>query len=83
MAIDAVIEGVRYKTDKTELTLKPRMMRDGQLSNPGRRRLYITINPHYTPKVGDEIWGNTHQVMIGEHEFRRIMRLWDGTYEVL
>lgn len=83
MAIDAVIEGVRHKTDKTELTLKPRRTSSGILSIAGRRKLLITLNPDYTPQVGDEIWGNAHEVVIKDHKFRRIMRLWDGTHEIL
>jgi hypothetical protein len=29
------------------------------------------------------IWGNAHECIIGEHRFRRIMQLFDGTEEVL
>lgn len=82
MSIDAVIIGVRREPDKTLLTLAPRRESDGTLSIAGRRQLYITKNLAYEPQIRDEIWGNTSQVMIGEHSFRRIMKLWDGTFEV-
>jgi len=85
MAIDAVIESVRRQPDKTRLLLKPRRDRDGQLTIAGRRELFITKNPNYDPQVGDEIWGNTHQVVISkrgtDHKFRRIARYFDGTFE--
>lgn len=83
MAIDAKIVAVRRAEDKTTLTLAPRRQSDGTLSIAGRRQLFITKNPDYEPQVGDEIWGNANQVMIREHSFRRIMELWNGTFEVL
>lgn len=83
MSIDAHISAVRRYANKTELSLEPRRSPDRQSGIPGRRKLMITKNPNYKPQVGDEIWGNAHQCMIGDHSFRRIMRLYDGTEEIL
>ena len=87
MAIDARISAVRRRADKTELTLEPRRDRNGQLTIAGRRHLLITKNPDYAPQVGDEIWGVCDQVVISkagkDHKFRRIMRLYDGSEQVL
>ena len=82
MSIDAVIVGVRREPDKTLLTLAPRRELDGTLSIAGRRQLYITKNPDYEPQLRDEIWGNSGQVMIREHSFRRMAKLFDGSFEV-
>lgn len=79
MSIDARIISVRRRADRTDLVLEPRQ----QAAIAGRRQLSITKNPDYEPQVGDKIWGNAHQCMIGRHEFRRIMLLWDGTRQVL
>jgi hypothetical protein len=83
MSIDAVISAVRREQDKTWLLLSPRQEEDGTFSLAGRRQLYITNNPNHQPQTGEQIWGNAHEVMIGEHRYQRIMRLWDGTYVVL
>lgn len=85
MSIDAVIEAVIYKPDKHILTLRGRkpFPTAKRLDPPGRRILHITRNPEYIPHPGDEIWGNSHSCMIGKHEFRRIMQLWDGSEKVL
>lgn len=83
MAIDAVIEVVHRQSDMTRLLLKPRRDRDGQLTIAGQRELLITKNPAYEPQVGDQIWGNTHQVKIRGHDFRRIMRVYGDRFEVL
>jgi hypothetical protein len=74
MSIDAVIVGIRREPDRTMLTLAPRRERDGTLSIAGRSQLYITKNPNYEPQIRDEIWGNTSQVMIGDHEFSRLTK---------
>ena len=79
MAINAKIEAVRHKATKHVLVLKPRVF--GEVA--GRRILHVTKNPDYVPQVGDEIWGNAHECRIGQHAFRRIMQLWDGTEQVL
>lgn len=84
MSIDAVIEAVRREPDKTFLLLKPRVDSKGIKSIPGQRQLYITRNPKYEPQVGDEIWGNAQQVVINsDHSFRRMRKLWDGSFEAL
>lgn len=79
MSIDARIQAVRNKPNKHILWLEGR--KKGE--RPGQRELHIAHNPNYTPQVGDEIWGNCSSCMIGKHEFRRIMRLYDGTEETL
>jgi hypothetical protein len=79
MAIDARIASVRHAPTKHILKLVP----SGPGAIAGRRTLHITRNPNYEPHAGDLIWGNAHQCMIGQHDFRRIMQLWDGTEEVL
>lgn len=79
MAIDARITAVRHEKDKHVLLLVGRE----KGKKPGRRELHITRNPAYVPQVRDEIWGNAHECVIGEHRFRRIMQLWDGAEEVL
>jgi hypothetical protein len=79
MAIDARVASVRHTPTKHILKLAP--SQPGAIA--GRRTLHITRNPDYVPHAGDKIWGNAHQVMIGQHEFRRIMQLFDGTEEVL
>jgi hypothetical protein len=83
MSIDAVISAVRREDDKTWLLLSPRQESDGTFSIAGRRQLYITLNPDHAPQTGEQIWGNAHEVKIGEHSYRRIMKLWDGTFETL
>lgn len=87
MAIDARISMVHRQADKTRLLLEARHGRNGELTLPGRREMFITKNPDYEPQVGDEIWGNAHEVVISklgtDHKFRRIMRLYDGTFETL
>lgn len=86
MSIDAVIDAVKRHPDKTELWLRARV-EDGQSSIAGRRWLLITKRADYEPQTGDQIWGNAHQVVITkdgkDYKFGRIMRLWDGTEEVL
>jgi hypothetical protein len=87
MAIDAVIDAVKRYPDKTELWLRRRIDAEGHSTLRGRRRLLITKNPDYEPQTGDEIWGNTRQVVISkqgqDHKFGRIMRIFDGTEQVL
>lgn len=87
MSIDAVIDAVKRHPDKTELWLRPRIDNGGRATLAGRRRLLITVNPDYAPQTGDQIWGNAHQVVISKHgvdyKFGRIMRLFDGSEEVL
>jgi hypothetical protein len=79
MSIDARIASVRHTPTKHILKLAPRER--GGIA--GQRTLHITRNPDYVPHAGDEIWGNASQCMVGPHEFRRIMQLWDGTEKVL
>lgn len=87
MAIDAVVDAVKRHPDKTELWLRPRIDSEGHSTLAGRRRLLITKNPEYEPQTGDEIWGNTQQVVISkngiDHKFGRIMKFFDGDEEVL
>ena len=79
MSIDAVIEAIRHDEHKHVLWLRRRTP-DGIA---GSRELHITTNNEYIPQVGDEIWGNAHACCINGREYRRIMRMWDGTEEVL
>lgn len=87
MAIDAVIDAVKRHPDKTELWLRRRIDAEGHSTLRGRRHLLITKNLEYEPQTGDEIWGNTRQVVISkqghDYKFNRIMRFFDGTEEVL
>lgn len=87
MSIDAVIDAIKRHPDKTELWLRPRIDSEGLATIAGRRWLLITVNPDYAPQTGDQVWGNAHQVVISKgginFKFGRIMRLFDGTEEVL
>lgn len=79
MAINARIESVRHTETKHILLLKP--SEPGAIA--GRRELHIALNPDRVPHAGDLVWGNAHEVVIGETHYRRIMQLWDGTEQVL
>lgn len=87
MSIDAVIEVVYRRENMTRLLLKPRRDQRGRLlSIAGRRELLITKNADYAPQIGDEIWGNSSEVVISknkvDHKFRRIERIYGGGYQV-
>lgn len=83
MAIDAVIDAIRHREAAYQLWLRPRIDKDGQKTQAGRRRVMIERNPNYTPQPGDEIWGNSAELVISkngtDHKFR--ISMWGAAYD--
>ena len=83
MAIDAVIDVIRHRETCYQLWLRPRIDSDGRATQRGRRRVMIERNPDYVPQPGDEIWGNSAELVISkggiDHKFP--VALWGANHD--